>query len=112
MTKTTKTLLLLAMLTLMVSACSDSQQGTDKTGAAADALCPAILNTGLAKQCTVSKSSVDVVIESDDDEVARETCTKITTEIKPLTAKLAGNWQLQIFSPYRSDKQTAACPLH
>ena len=55
---------------------------------------------------------VSVVIESDDDEVARETCTKITTEIKPVSSRLSGTWQLQIFSPYRSDKQTAACPLH
>ncbi len=109
---TTKTTLLLAILALMISACSDSKQGADKTGAAADALCPAILKTGLANQCTVNESTVNVIINSDDDEVARESCAIITAKIKPRTTQLSGAWQLQIFSPYRSDKQTATCPLH
>lgn len=109
MTKATKTLLLPAMLALTLAGCGVSHHEPAK---AETALCTAVMDTGLAKQCTAGNTMVSVVIESDDDEAARETCAKIITEIKPISSKLSGTWQLQIFSPYRSDKQTAACPLH
>ena len=106
---TKTTLLLSTMLALLIASCSGSPHESAK---AETALCTAIMDTNLARQCTATGSTAAVIIESDDDEVARETCAKITTKIAPLTAKLSGNWQLQIFSPYRDDKQTAACPLH
>ena len=109
MTKISKNFLLLAMLALTLAGCGVSHHESAK---AETALCTAVMDTGLAKQCTAGNTMVSVVIESDDDEVAREICAKIALEIKPVSTKLSGNWQLQIFSPYRSDKQTAACPLH
>ena len=108
MNKISTTYLLLA--TLAISGCSNSQRSTDDTSR----LCPAIVSAGLAKQCTVNsrESAIDVTIDSDDDEVARETCDHIVEKIKPLTSQFSGSWQLQIFTPYRSDKHTASCKLH
>lgn len=70
------------------------------------------MDTNLARQCKVGNSTAVVVIENDDDEAGREACAKIASSIARVSAKLSGNWQLQIFSPYRSDKQIASCALH
>ena len=105
----TKTLLPTALLALTLAGCSGSPHESAK---AETALCTAIMDTNLARQCTAAGSTAAVVIESDDDEVARETCAKIASRITQVTSRLSGNWQLQIFSPYRSDKQNASCPLH
>lgn len=106
---TKTTLLPTAMLALLISGCGGPPHESAK---AESALCTAIMDTNLARQCTAAGSTAAVVIESDDDEVARETCDKIASRITQVTSKLSGNWQLLIFSPYRSDKQNAACPLH
>ena len=106
---TKTTLLTAAMLALSIAGCSGPPHESAK---AESALCTAIMDTNLARQCTATGSTAAVVIESDDDEVARETCAKIASKIKAVSTRLSGNWQLEIFSPYRSDKQNAACPLH
>ena len=108
MTKTTRTTLLLVLFA--TAGCGGSQRSTDDTSR----LCPAIVSASLVKQCTVNsrESAIDVTIDSDDDEVARETCDHIVEKIKPLTSQFSGSWQLQIFTPYRSDKHTASCKLH
>ena len=104
-----KTLLPTALLALTLAGCSGSPHESAK---AETALCTAIMDTNLARQCKVENSTAAVVIESDDDEAAREACAKISSGISKFSAKLSGSWQLQIFSPYRSDKEIASCSLH
>lgn len=115
-TKMTRTALLFAILALTSTGCgnSETQQTPGKTADDTSKLCPAIAAAGLAKQCRVDTGygSVDVVVDSFDDEVARNACAHIADKLSPLTAQLSGPWKLQIFSPYRSDKPTATCVLH
>lgn len=119
MTKTALLLVILA-LPLTFTGCdnSDSQQESTpgKPGAADDTskLCSSIEGTGLAKQCSVNSrySAVDVIIDSNDDEVARNICADVANKMTQLTAHFSGPWKLQIFSPYRSDKPMATCLLH
>ncbi len=94
---------------LMTTGCGSSQHQQAKAEAA---LCTAIMDTSLARQCRVENSTAEVVIDSDDDEAGREACAKISSGISKFSAKLTGSWQLQIFSPYRTDKEIASCPLH
>jgi PBP1b-binding outer membrane lipoprotein LpoB len=118
----TKTALLLAIvaLHLLLAGCgnSDTQQkpASGKPSAADDTsrLCSSIEGTGLAKQCTVNsrESTVDVMIDSFDDEVARNICADIADKTTQLATHLSGQWKLQVFSPYRSDKPMAACLLN
>lgn len=118
----TKTALLLVIfaLPLQFAGCgkSDKQQEpiAGVPGAEKDisGLCSSIEGTGLAKLCAVNShdSLVSVTIDSFDDEVARNICTDISQKTTQLTAHLSRQWKLQIFSPYRSDKPIAACPLH
>jgi uncharacterized lipoprotein NlpE involved in copper resistance len=119
MTKKTLALLMLILpLTIIGCGNSDSQQGavTPKNAAADDTsrLCSAIEATGLAKQCAISSSdsTVHVMIDSNDDEVARNICADVTNRMAQQTAHLSARWMLQVYSPYRSDKPLAACPLH
>jgi hypothetical protein len=119
MTKTALLLVILA-LSLTITGCgnSDSQQESalGKPGAADDTskLCSSIEGTGLAKQCSVNSrySIVGVIIDSNDDEVARNICADVANKMTQLTANFSGSWKLQIFSPYRSDKPMATCLLH
>jgi len=96
---------------------SDKQQAatSGKSGKANDmsGLCPAITGTGLVKQCTVNSrdGAVEVVIDSFDDEVARNVCANIANKMTQLNFHLSGEWKLRVFSPYRSDKPMAACYL-
>ncbi len=105
----TKTITLL-LATLMIGGCGSAQRSTDDTSK----LCSAIMDTNLASLCAVNSrdATVDVTIGSDDDEVARETCEQLAKKLTPLTSQVSGAWQLQIFTPYRSDKHTANCKLH
>jgi len=122
MDKMTKTALLLVIFTLplMISGCgnSDSQQGSVplKSAAADDTsqLCSSIEGTGLAKQCAVNNrdNTVHVTIDSFDDEAARNVCADVANKMAQLTARFSDRWMLQVFSPYRSDKPMATCPLH
>ena len=122
MVKMTKTALLLAIFTLSLTiiGCgnSDSQQGPvpPKQAAADDTsrLCSSIEDTGLIKQCTVNSRdhTVHVTIDSFDDDAARNACADITNKMGQQTAHFSGRWMLQVFSPYRSDKPMATCPLH
>lgn len=104
----------------MFAGCDNSgkQQGTSsaKSGAAngAYSLCTAIVADKLAKQCAVNsrESTVDIMIDSLDDEAARNVCADIADKTMQLTAHLSGQWKLQVFSPYRSDKPMATCRLH
>jgi len=117
-----KTALLPAILTLllMIAGCgkSDSQQGDVRSGnAAADdtsRLCSSITGAGLAKQCAAytSDGTIHITIDSFDDDAARNVCAEVANRMAQLTAHYSGKWMLQVFSPYRSDKPLATCPLY
>jgi hypothetical protein len=124
MTKTALLLVTIALL-LTITGCgnSDSQQESTpgKPGATNDTskLCSSIEGMGLngqviAKQCSVNSrdSTVDAIIDSNDEEVARNICADIADKLTQLTAHFSVPWKLQIFSPYRSDKPMATCLLH
>ena len=115
-TKMIRTALLFAVLALASTGCGNSsaQHAPGKAADDTSKLCPAIAAAGLAKRCTVDTGygSVDVVVDSFDDEVARNVCAHIADKLSPLAARLSGPWKLQIFSPYRNDKPTATCVLH
>lgn len=115
MTDMTKRALLLLMFALPVaiSGCGNSvppQQAVDDTSQ----LCPAIVGTGLARQCTVSSSdqTIHITIDSFDDNAARNACADVVNRVAKQTAHLSAQWMLQVYSPYRSDKALATCPLH
>ncbi len=107
-------------LTLLAGGCgqSGSQQGAlaQKQASAGDTtgLCRAIEGTGLIKQCTVNSQdrTVHVVIDSNDDQVARNTCADVVSRMAQPNAALSAQWMLQIYSPYRDDKPLAGCPLN
>jgi hypothetical protein len=113
-------LLLILILPLVISGCgnSDPQPGSAPPGSGAaddtSRLCSTIENTGLAKQCIVNSrdSTVHVMIDSNDDQAGRNVCADVSNKISQLTARFSGKWMLQVFSPYRSDKPLAACPLY
>jgi hypothetical protein len=119
MTKTAPLLVILA-LSLPLAGCFDSDKpqepASGKPGAADDtsSLCPSIERAGPAIKCAVNSrdSVVDVTLDSFDDEVARNVCADIADKTTQLTASLTGQWKLQVFSPYRSDKPLATCSLH
>ncbi len=119
MNRTAPVLVIVALL-LPLAGCGNSEKqsgsASGKHGAANDMpdLCSAILAAGLAKQCAVNihDNLVEVTIDSFDDEIARNTCADIADKTAHLTANLSGQWKLQVFSPYRSDKPMAACFLH
>ena len=107
-------------LSLLAGGCgrSGSQQGSlaTKQTVADDTsgLCPAIESTGLVKLCTVDSrdSTVHVIIDNDDDQVARNACADVVNRVAQRTADFSAQWMLQVYSPYRDDKPLAACPLH
>ncbi len=97
----------------MLAGCGKSDTppvATDKT----NKLCAAILDTGLTQKCIVSNldRTVGITFDSNDDEKARMLCMDIANRMKPLTANLAGQWNLQVFSPYRDDRPLNYCALH
>ncbi|MGA7596042.1 MAG: hypothetical protein WCA64_12690 [Gallionella sp.] len=110
-------LLSLLVLSLAIAGCGRPHQGSARPGQTAgdtSGLCPAIQRTGLAAQCEVSRSdsTVHVMIDNDDDEVARNVCAGVAGRIAQQTALLPAQWMLQVYSPYRNDKPLATCPLH
>jgi len=119
MTKTPLQLVILTLL-LTITGCGDSDSqkqsapGMPVTADDTSQLCSSIEGVGLAKQCSVNSrySAVDVIIDSNDDEVARNICADVAGKMTQLTARFSVPWKLQIFSPYRSDKPMATCLLH
>jgi hypothetical protein len=122
MTKMTKAILLCLTLAFLLATTgcdhSNSQRGvaSEKQSDADDAslLCASIEGAGLASQCSVNSrfGTIDVMIDSNDDEVARKACANIANRMTQLTAHFSSSWNLQILSPLRSDKPMAVCVLH
>jgi hypothetical protein len=114
--KMTKTALLLAIFTLplMIGGCGKSVQPSNATADDTSRLCSSVLGAGLDKQCAAhtSDSTVHIIIDSFDDEAARNACADIANKMAQLTADFSGKWMLQVYSLYRSDKPLATCPLY
>lgn len=119
MTRTARLPVILALY-LTLAGCGNSDKPQEsaaaKPGVPDDmaGLCSSIVGAGLAKQCSANsrESMVGVMIDSFDDEVARNVCADIVSKTTQQTAHLSGQWKLQVFSPYRSDKPLATCSLH
>ena len=77
-----------------------------------DRLCAAIKDAGYTRQCSSNPHdrTVGIVVDTSDDQAARELCARVSSS-KPMAAGLAGQWKLQVFSPYRDDKPLATCFL-
>jgi hypothetical protein len=105
---------------LTIAGCGDSDSrqtsaaGTPATTDDTSKLCLAIEASGLARQCTVSSrfNTIGVIIGSNDDEVGRNVCADIANKFSLLTSHFSDHWKLLVFSPYRSDKPMATCPLY
>jgi hypothetical protein len=113
-------LLVILVMPLTIAGCGDSDSLQTSvavkpaTGEDASKLCAAIEASGLARQCTISSrfNTIGVIIDSNDDEVGRNVCAAIANKFSPLTSHFSDHWKLQVFSPYRSDKPMATCPLY
>lgn len=109
-----KNIALLLALTSTFTGCGKSNTPPPVAADKTDKLCAAIKDTGLTKRCIVSNSdsTIGITFDSNNDEMARRLCLTIADRMKPLTADFPGQWQLQIFSPYRDDKPLNYCFLH
>ncbi|HTN94659.1 MAG TPA: hypothetical protein VMJ33_08770 [Gallionella sp.] len=113
-------MLVAVALLVQLGGCGDSgnqqEAPSGKAGATNDMpdLCSFIVGGRFAVQCVVNSRDnvVEITINSFDDEVARNVCADIAAKTEHLAAHLSGQWKLQVFSPYRSDKALAACYLH
>lgn len=112
-----KRFLFLILLALGSSGCDSPDRPHQKPPMTADEaaqLCVAISNMELANQCRINAhdATIDVMMDSSDDEVARKTCADMADKLMSITSHFTDVWQLQIFSPYRNDKALASCRLH
>jgi hypothetical protein len=112
--KKTALLLVIFALSLSISGCGKSVPLSGATADDTSRLCSSIVGTGLTKQCAVQTgdSTVHITIDSLDDEAGRDVCADVANRMMQLTAHFSGKWMLQVFSPYRSDKPLATCPLY
>ena len=109
------TALLLATLALPATLMGCNKPDTPPTASSkATELCSVILNTGLTGLCIPGdqNQTVGIMIDSIDDEKARQLCIAVADKIKPMTATLSGQWRLEVYSPHRSDKPLNYCALH
>lgn len=103
---------------LMVSGCGDS--GSSKPSAPrkldviddAFILCDAMKKNKLTTQCSVvgSDRRIDVTIDI-DGAGARDICDGTVRMMAKHTNRFAGEWKLQIFSPYSGQRPIATCVL-
>jgi predicted small lipoprotein YifL len=108
-----KAALLFVLVTLAACGKSGPRPASPEAAKQAEQLCAAIRASGLARQCSVDDRdlAVDVVIDATDDEAARQACAALAGRLVQRPA-LPAQMKLRIFSPYRSDKALATCPLH
>ena len=110
--KYTALLFITLVLPAALSGCGKHDTQTD-TAQEAGQLCAALKDAGLTGKCTVNSVNNTLGIAIDTDDVkAISLCPDIANRIKPSTMGLAGQWKLQILSPYRDDKPLGDCVLH
>ena len=107
--------LLLLLTAATISSCGQSgTQAVHEQSVVDDAykVCKAMTNTGLVSECTVHGfgRTVDVRIDTSGAE-ARKICAESSSMISKMTPRFAGQWQLQIFSPFSGEHPIAVCPL-
>lgn len=105
-------------ISLTILGCGDS--GSKQAGASrkpdviddAYRLCVAMEATKLTTQCSVSgwNRTIDVTIDTRGSE-AREICEGTARLMAEKTRNFAGEWKLQIFSPYSGQRPIATCVL-
>lgn len=92
----------------------DSEKTAQKNTAVDDAykVCTAMEGTGLTTQCSVHgwDRTIDITIDTNGSE-ARKICQGAVEAMSKKTRSFAGNWKLQIFSPYSGDRPIAVCTL-
>ena len=110
--KYTALLFITLVLPAALSGCGKHDTQTD-TAQEAGQLCAALKGAGFSGKCTVNSfnNTLGIVIDIDDVK-AIYLCPDIANRIKPSTMGLAGQWKLQILSPYRDDKPLGDCVLH
>jgi hypothetical protein len=106
-------LLVMSILSSMLAGCGKSETPPVKTGNTGK-LCDAIKGSPLVMKCSVSNrdSAVAITIDTQDDEAARRICLDLAGRMRPLAAGLSGQWNVQIFSPYRDDRPLNYCALY
>lgn len=107
----------LALLLALAACDQPGQHPNPNAGNAVDEttnLCDILNSNGLTRLCRsdAAQHSVDVMIESSDEQVGRETCDTLSGKLKPITTEFKADWKLQIYSVYRDDKPLAICALH
>lgn len=103
---------------LSLLGCGDSGTNQPTTSIKSDVisdaykLCSAMEATKLTTQCSVSGSNrtVDVTIDTNGSE-ARKICDGAAKLMAQHTTSFAGQWKLQIFSPYSGKRPIATCGL-
>jgi len=77
-------------------------------------LCDAVKNLPSVMKCSVSNldSAVAIIVDTQDDEAARKMCLDFAGRMRPLVTGLSGQWDIQIFSPYRDDRPLNYCALY
>ena len=119
MTRSARVLVTVVLLA-QLGGCGDSEKRHEDSSAKAGGtngmqeICSFVMRERLAGQCVVNgrDNVVEITVDSFDDEVARNACADIAAKTEHLAAHLSGQWKLRVFSPYRSDKSLAACPLN
>lgn len=105
-------------VSLVISGCSDS--GSDQAAAPrkpdviddAYRLCAAMEATPLTTKCSVRGygRTVDVTMDT-NGAAARKLCAGVVKLMAEKTRNFAGEWKLQIFSPYSGGEPIADCVL-
>lgn len=103
---------------LVVFGCSDSESdkaaAPRKPGVIDDAymVCAAMEATRLTTQCSVRgwSRTIDITIDTNGAE-ARKICAGVVKLMAEKTRNFAGEWKLQMFSPYSGERPIAVCVL-
>ncbi len=115
-----KFILIVGVISASLSVCGCGDSGSQQAGAPrnldviddAFILCDAMKANKLTTQCSVvgKNRTIDVTIDI-DGAGAREICAGTVRTMAKHTDRFAGEWTLQIFSPYSGQRPIATCVL-